>query len=93
LLPQRATLPCSPRTVSDKGGRPWKTGGHTFEAFFRFLIQNHDTGEPIGTDNVRLFVTLQDGALSGTFQSQIKDTTDTVLLTVTGDYSATPIGV
>jgi hypothetical protein len=29
--------------------------------------------------------------LSGTFQSQIKDTTDAVLLVVTGDYSATPI--
>ena len=31
--------------------------------------------------------------LTGTFESRIKDTADTVLLTVTGTYSATPIAV
>ena len=93
---RRYSVPGTPfgTLLETTGHGAWKkTGGHTFEAFFRFLIQNQDTGEPIGTDNVRLFVTLQNGALSGTFQSQIKDTTDTVLLTVTGDYSATPVSV
>jgi hypothetical protein len=74
----------------------WKrTAGHAYEAFFRFLLQNLDTGAPIGTDNVRLFLTLNDadGTLTGTFESQIKDTADILLLTVTGDYSATPITV
>jgi hypothetical protein len=72
-----------------------RTGGHTYEAFFRFFIQDADTDAPIGTDNVQLFLALDHPAhtLSGTFQSQIKDTADLVLLTVTGDFSATPIGV
>ena len=76
------------------GHGAWKrTGGHTFEAFFRFLLQDTDTGAALGTDNVRLSLTLDQGAgtLTGTFKSQIKDTADTVLLTVTGDYAATPI--
>jgi hypothetical protein len=82
--------------LETSGHGAWeKTGGDAYQAFFRFFLQNADTGEPIGTDNVRLWVTLDKDArtLSGTFQSQIKDTTDTVLLVVTGDYSATPITV
>ena len=31
--------------------------------------------------------------LAGTFQSQVKDTADNVLITVTGDFSATRITV
>ena len=72
-----------------------RTGGHTFEAFFRFLLQDADTGAALGTDNVRLSLTLDQttGTLTGTFESQIKNTANIVLLTVTGDYSATPITI
>ncbi len=72
-----------------------KTGGSTYEAFFRFLLQTADTGEPVGTDNVRLSPMLDraERTLTGTFESQIRDTADLPLLTATGDYSATPIAV
>jgi hypothetical protein len=45
-----------------------------FEAFFRFFLQNADTGAPIGTDTIRLRLALDyDGdTLTGTFVSQIK---------------------
>jgi hypothetical protein len=78
------------------GHGAWKkTGGQRFEAFFRFLLQNADTGDPVGTDNVRLSLTVDraGNALTGTFQSQVKDTADNVLITVTGDYTATRIAV
>jgi hypothetical protein len=71
------------------------TGPRTFQAFFRFFIQNADTGTPIGTDNVRLSLRLsRNGAsLTGTFVSQIKDPADVVIFQVEGDYSATRISV
>ena len=78
------------------GHGAWKrTGGHTFEAFFRFLLQNADTGAALGTDNVRLRLRLDrsSGTLNGTFESQIRDMADVLLLTVKGTYSATPIAV
>ena len=76
------------------GHGAWKkTGGHTYEAFFRFLIQAQVTGAPIGTDNVRLFLTLDDGKLTGTFQSQIRDTSEAVIFMASGDYAATPVSV
>jgi hypothetical protein len=72
-----------------------RSGRRRFEAFFRFLIQNHDTGEPIGTDNIRLSLRLsQDGeTLSGTFVSQIKLESGAVVFEAAGDYSATRITV
>jgi hypothetical protein len=71
-----------------------RTGRNTFKAFFRFLVQTAIDGVPVGTDNISLALKLnRDGTLAGTFESQIKDTGDTVLLTVTGNYSATPITV
>lgn len=95
---RRYFIPGTPlgNLLETTGHGAWqRTGGHTFEAFFRFLVQDADTGAPLGTDNVRLSLTLTQGAdtLTGTFESQIKDTADNVLLTVTGDYSATPISV
>jgi hypothetical protein len=78
------------------GHGAWKhLGGRRYEAFFRFFIQNADTGTPVGTDNVRLSVTLDDdgASLIGTFVSQIKDTGGTVILQVEGDYEATRITV
>ena len=53
------------------------------------------TSEGIGTDNIQLSLRLDGNGrtLTGTFQSQIKNTADTVLLTVTGDFTATAITV
>ena len=87
--------PLGPLLETSAHGAWEKTGGDSYEAFFRFFVQNADTGEAIGTDNVRLSVTLDKhaGTLSGTFESQIRDTADVVLLAVTGTYSATPITV
>ena len=78
------------------GHGAWEqTGKNAFEAFFRFLVQDASDGVAIGTDNVRLWLTLAHGGdnLIGTFQSQVKDTAETVLLTVTGTFSAIPITV
>ena len=90
-----ATTPIGPLLETTAHGAWKKTGGRRFEAFFRFLLQNADTGEPVGTDNVRLFLTVDRAGttLTGTFQSQVKDTADNVLITVTGDYTATRITV
>jgi hypothetical protein len=72
-----------------------RTGPNTFAAFFRFLLQTAADGVPVGTDNIHLALTLDRKAatLTGTFESQIKNTADTVLLTVTGSFAATPIKV
>jgi hypothetical protein len=78
------------------GHGAWKKiGRREYEAFFRFLLQNHDTSAPIGTDNIRLSLELsRDGnTLSGTFQSQIKTETGDVVFQAAGDYSATRITV
>jgi hypothetical protein len=78
------------------GHGAWKrTGGDTFEAFFRFLLQDAVVGNPLGTDNIHLSLVYDRSskALSGTFVSQIKDTSDNVLLQVTGTYSAIRVTV
>jgi len=95
---RRYFVPFTPfgRLLETTAHGAWKrTGGHSFEAFFRFLLQNADTGDPVGTDNVRLSLTF-DGAhdmLTGTFVSEIKDESDHVVFRVTGNYSATRITV
>ena len=50
--------------------------------FFRFLLQDADTGAPLGTDNVRLSLALvrNTGKLDGTFESRIKDNAGDVLV-------------
>jgi len=72
-----------------------RTGANSFAASFRFLVQDADAGTVIGTDNVSLSLTLDQGTgiLTGTFESQIRDTAGNLLLTVTGTYSATPIAL
>jgi hypothetical protein len=78
------------------GHGAWQqTGRNKFKAFFRFLLQNDADGSSIGTDNIHLALTLgNDGdTLTGMFESQIKDLADTVLFTVAGNFSATPITV
>jgi hypothetical protein len=93
---RRYSVPVSPlgKLLETSGHGAWeRTGEHTFEAIFRFLLQDADTGAALGTDNVRLSLMLDHaaGTLTGTFESQIKDTANTVLLTITGDYSTMPI--
>jgi hypothetical protein len=58
-------------------------------------VQSADTGAPIGTDNVRLPLTLEQDvrALTGSFKAQLKSTDGTVLLAVRENYSSTPITV
>ena len=46
---------CSRRRGTARGSE-WR--GRAFEAFFRFLLQDADTGAPLGTDNVRLSLAL-----------------------------------
>ena len=95
---RRYAVPETPlgNLLETTGHGAWeRTGGDTFEAFFRFLLQDADTGAALGTDNVRLWLALDRDidALIGTFESQIKDTVDNVVLVVNGDYSATRITV
>jgi hypothetical protein len=78
------------------GHGAWKrTGKNTFKAFFRFLLQTATDGASVGTDNIQLSLKLDRnaGTPTGTFESQIKNTADTVLLTITGNFAATPITV
>ena len=64
-------------------------------AFFRLLLLKDSDGTAIGTDNIRLLLTLGPGhsKLTGTFESQTKTTAEIVLLEVTGTFSAIPITV
>lgn len=72
-----------------------RTADQTVEVALRGLVQNADTGAPVGIDNVRLSLRLgkDAGTLTGTFKTQLKSADGTVLLAVTGGYSATPITV
>jgi hypothetical protein len=90
--------PPFPNLLETTGHGAWKrTGKRSVEAFFRFLLQEPppSTGSPIGTDNIRLKVTLSpDGQkLSGTFASDVKDNAGNVLIHVEGTYEADRITV
>ena len=93
---RRYLIPATPLgpLLETTGHGAWEQRSHNgFEVFFRFLLQDANTGAPVGTDNIRLWLTLERGVLQGTFESQVKNTADAVLLTVTGNYAATPITV
>ena len=96
---RRYYIPVTPigSLVETTGHGAWKrTGNRTFEAFFRFLLQQAppSAGEPIGTDNIRLFLRLQrDGSLTGTFESNIKAVDGTVIFTARGTFTAERITV
>jgi hypothetical protein len=97
---RRYFVPATPfgPLLETTGHGAWKrTGNRTYEAFFRFLLQEAPPsgGAPVGTDNIRLRLTLSrsTGKLTGTFESNIKDNTDTVIFTATGDFTAEPITV
>ena len=96
---RRYYIPVTPigSLLETTGHGAWKrTGNRTFEAFFRFLLQQAppSAGEPIGTDNIRLFLRLQrDGSLTGTFESNIKAVDGTVIFTARGTFTAERITV
>lgn len=78
--------------LETSGHGAWKPmGGRTYEAFFRFFLQQAppSDGLPVGTDNVRLAFGLDgDGQkLTGPFESNVKDNAGTVLATIKGTVS------
>jgi hypothetical protein len=85
--------PIGPLLETTGHGQWVRTGNRAYEAFFRFLLQQAppSAGEPVGTDNIRLKLELQGDVLTGTFESNIKDTNDNVIFVVKGTYSATRI--
>jgi hypothetical protein len=95
LESRRYSVPGTPfgTLLETTGHGGWVRDGRGYQVFFRFLLQSADTGAPIGTDNIRMWLTVHRGAprLTGTFQSQVKDLTDAVLLTVLGTVDGTPI--
>jgi hypothetical protein len=95
---RRYSIPGTPlgNLLETTGHGAWeRKGRNSFEVYFRFLLQDADSGAPLGTDNVHLDLILDrvDGTLAGSFESQVKDTAGTVLMTVTGSYAAVPIAV
>lgn len=79
------------------GHGAWKQTGDRAEVYFRFIVQQAppSAGAPVGTDNVRLHLALNgDGeTLSGTFESEIRDTAGAVIQSFSGTVSAERIRV
>jgi len=80
------------------GHGAWKrTGSRSYEAFFRFLLQQAppSAGAPIGTDNIRLKLRLDRGGdrFTGTFESNIRDNAGAVVFTARGTISGERIEV
>jgi hypothetical protein len=90
--------PPFPNLLETTGHGAWKQKGRKpVEAFFRFLLQEPppSTGNPIGTDNIRLSLAVDRSGqkLTGTFVSQVKDNDGNVLIQVEGTYTAERITV
>lgn len=86
--------PPFPPVLETTGHGVWtRTGNRTSEAFFRFLLQDQATTGPLGTDNVRLVLTLDGDRLTGTFHSDVKTPDGTVVDSFDGTYSAERITV
>jgi hypothetical protein len=84
--------------LETSGHGAWKrTGSRSYEAFFRFLLQQAppSAGEPIGTDNIRLKLRLDRGGdrLTGTFESNIRNNEGAVVFTARGTINADRIEV
>ncbi len=80
------------------GHGAWKrTGNRTYEAFFRFLLQQAppSAGEALGTDNIRLSLRVHraTGNITGTFESNIRALDGSVIFTVRGDFAGERITV
>jgi hypothetical protein len=97
---RRLYVPVTPLgpLLETTGHGAWKrTGSRSYEAFFRFLLQQAppSAGEPIGTDNIRLKLRLDRGGdrFSGTFESNIRDNSGAVVFTARGTISGDRIEV
>lgn len=97
---RRLYVPVTPLgpLLETTGHGAWKrTGARSYEAFFRFLLQQAppSAGEPIGTDNIRLELRLARGGdrFDGTFESNIRDNTGAVVFTARGTISGERIEV
>ena len=90
--------PFGPILETPAHGEWVKTGAREYQANYIFLIQGApdneiNKGQPIGTDNISLRVTVsRDGTqLNGTFQSQVKDEAGNVIFGAEGNYNAARI--
>jgi hypothetical protein len=97
---RRLYVPATPLgpLLETTGHGAWKrTGSRSYEAFFRFLLQQAppSAGEPLGTDNIRLKLRLDRGGdrFTGTFESNIRDNTGAVVFTARGTISGERIEV
>jgi hypothetical protein len=97
---RRLYVPVTPLgpLLETTGHGAWKrTGSRSYEAFFRFLLQQAppSAGEPIGTDNIRLKLRLERGGdrFVGTFESNIRDNAGAVVFTARGTISGQRIEV
>jgi hypothetical protein len=97
---RRYFVPATPlgALLETSGHGAWKpTGNRSYEAFFRFFLQEAppSEGKPLGTDNVRLRFAVDAAGekLTGTFESNLKDNADVVLFTVLGTLSGARISV
>lgn len=98
---RRLYVPQSPfGSLLETGGHgAWeRVGQREYQVNFIFLIQGAPDnaafkGQPLGTDNISLRLTLSpDGnTLTGTFQSQAKDEAGNTVFVVNGTYAATRI--
>jgi hypothetical protein len=80
--------------IETTGHGAWKrTGNRTFQAYFRFLLQDLASTGEVGTDNVTLDVTLDGDTLSGTFASEVRDPADNPVETFSGTYTASRITI
>jgi hypothetical protein len=70
-----------------------QTDAGRFDVHFVFLLQNATTGADVGTDNIRLSLTLDStgSILSGTFESTVEDPSGNPLFTASGTYAASRI--
>jgi hypothetical protein len=88
--------PLGPLLETTGHGAWTRTGNRTYQAFFRFLLQEAppSAGAPLGTDNIRLVLKLdRAGKLRGTFESNIKGLDGAVVFTAKGDFEAERITV
>ncbi|HEX5780586.1 MAG TPA: hypothetical protein VFX80_01630 [Solirubrobacteraceae bacterium] len=97
---RRLYVPVTPLgpLLETTGHGAWKrTGSRSYEAFFRFLLQQAppSAGEPIGTDNIRLKLRLDRGGdrFTGTFESNIRDNAGAIVFTARGTISGDRIEV
>ena len=89
-----APPPPFPPLFETTGHGAWKrTGNRTYEAFFRFLLQDQASTGPLGTDNVRLVLTLDGDTLTGTFHSDVRTPDGTIVDSFDGTWDAERITV